>query len=89
MKIEKEINFVKTVDIDINPGDIGLLFEHPDTHHELMTLFNDIAGIVKVVPQELIDKLTDGQKRAVAGFFADQLHRLGFDLKKQPDKVEI
>jgi len=78
MKITKHIYFSKDIEVDLTSDDIeSVWMEDAGSIGVILSALNNVAVVLKGVPNERIQEMSDEQRHAVMSFLKEQADRYG------------
>jgi hypothetical protein len=76
MKVLKNINITKEIEIDITAEDItDALNEDTDTLKQVLNGINNLSAFYKAITDEIIQKMTSQQREIIYTFLSNQANR--------------
>jgi hypothetical protein len=76
MKITKYVCFDREVEIDITVEEITqAIYEEPDCMRNVLYGLNNVGMFLKAVPDSVISKLTEAQRKTIREFITEQASR--------------
>lgn len=76
MRIEKDIYFEQTIEIDLTSEDIYLAFSEVNNCRDFLHQMSNILTFLKGIPDNILAELSNPQKTQIKTFFLEQANRI-------------
>jgi len=78
MRIDKFIDFSQEVEIELSSDDINLILQEDSACLSIvLSNLNSVASFLKGIPSDIINELSDGQRKIIKEFLINESERYG------------